>query len=189
MQGSKSLKTILVLLSLAVLAMFVVYYFAYQDIKSKNENISNLTSDLLQESNKQDYLISTQKAMQSISPDLALVNNSIISKDGDVDFIGNLESIARGDGLTIEISSLVFDNNPVVPSDLTGILKIDAKVNGSWLATYTFLSQMESSPFKIKIDRFNFVNTTDPTLSESKRAALSGSAWQSDFEIDVLKYK
>ena len=187
MYNDKSLKTILAILTLLVIGMFVVYYFVYDDIKSKNERVSSLQNDLSQEKNKQDYLISTQKVLQSIDPDVTRIKNSVIPKDGDVKFIGDLESLARGDGLTIDISSLLIDDNPENTSNSIDVLKIDAKIKGPWLATYTFLSQLESLPYKVKVNTFDFVNATD--VSGPDRVISFNSDWQSVFQINVLKYK
>ena len=189
MQNSKLNRIILVTAGLAVIVVFILYYFVYQGIKSKNEHISSLSNDLSSQGDKQDYLISTQRIIQGISSDIDRINNSIIAKDGDVGFIENLESLAREVGLTMEIDSLVLVDNPEFASSSIVTLKIRAQVSGNWVGTYRFLAQLESLPLKIKINKFDLRNTTIEISPDVKKSGSSNNVWQSAFEIDVLRYK
>lgn len=189
MHDNKSLKIILVSLSISVLSIFVVYYFLYQDIKLKNEHTSAISQELSLETNKQSYLNLTKRIIQNINPDLALVDNSIISKDGDVKFIDSLEATAQENGLTITIDSLVFEDSLSVPSSEITTLKIQAKTKGGWIGTYKFLGQLESLPIKVKVDKFEFTNTSVDINSDTNKVSTPNDVWQSTFEIHVLKYK
>ncbi len=187
MQNNKFLKIILFVLGLAVLLVFVLYYFVYEDIKSKNQHVSTLSNDLSSQSAKRDYLILTQKVIQNIGIDINRINNSIIAKDGDVKFIENLESIARQNGLTMTIDSLVLADNPEFASSSITTLQIRAKTKGNWSGNYKFLVELESLPIKIRVNKFDLSNTAVETGSDVKKAGVG--IWQSTFEISVLKYK
>jgi len=189
MYNYRLLKIILLTQSVLVVVIFGLCYLVYQDIKYKNENHHTLSHSLLFQNDKLAYLVSTQKAIDNISSDIVRIDSSVVSKEGEVDFIENLESIARENGLSIEIDSLVFEDKGDGSSNPINVLKIKAKTKGSWRGSYVFLSRLESSPFKIKIDKFSLINNgTEIPISDKKVGVPSGD-WQSTFEIAVLKYK
>ena len=173
------------MLGLSVLCVFVLYYFIFRDIQSKNEHLSAFTHDLSLQMNKEEYLTSTEKKIQNINTDINNINNSIISHSGDVEFIENLESIAHNNNLSINIESLVFEDNPKFAPALVTIFKIKAKTTGGWVGTYRFLNQIESLPFKVKINNYAFISGAE----ESESSKKIDNVWQSMFEISVLKYK
>ncbi|MCX6702052.1 MAG: hypothetical protein NTX96_02560 [Candidatus Zambryskibacteria bacterium] len=189
MYNHKLSKITLVVLTIVIIVIFMMCYFVYKDIKYKNQNHHIILSDLSFQNNKQDYLISTQKTMDDLAPDIKLINSSIISKEGDVGFIENLESIAKENSLSIEIDSLIFDNGLKPTSSSTDVLKIKAKTEGSWSNSYTFLARLESLPFKIKIDKFSLTSIPVGIVSGTNENYVSSGNWQSVFEIDVLKSK
>jgi hypothetical protein len=183
MKSRKSLINTFIFLAILVVALLGCNYYLYRDVKIRNLHISDLEYDLSQEEENKAYLASTQKLLQNISPDIEDLNDSIISKDGDVEFIENFENLAKNNGLKITIDSLVFEEIKGFPSASVTSLKIRAKTEGSWSGTYVFLNQIEALPFKIKINKFSLINRTE-TLDKDK----TNSIWQSTFEIVVLKY-
>ena len=189
MYNYKLLKIMLLTLSTLVVVIFGLCYIVFQDIKDKNENHHILSHGLLFQNDKLAYLVSTQKAIDNISSDIVRIDSSVVSKEGEVDFIENLESIARENGLSIEIDSLVFEDKPGSSSGLINVLKIKAKTKGSWYGSYVFLSRLEALPFKIKIDKFSLTNTGTEILVSDKKVGVPSGDWQSTFEIAVLKYK
>ena len=180
MKNQDHFKKILIVLSLCVFGLFVVIYFVFADIKQKNENISTLENDLSLKTKQQQYLVSMQRTVKNADSDISRINNSIIGAGEDVQFIESLESIAKNNGLTINIDSLVFEDSTLPKSSSMTTLKVRAKTSGGWLGTYKFLGQIESMPLKIKINNFGFTNTVDET---------NAKVWQSIFEISILKYK
>ena len=187
MNKSNSLKKILIFLGLVAVVFLVIYYFVYIDIKTKNEKISQLEDSLSQQDDKQGYILSTKRTIQSLSDDLAEVNNSIVGSDGDVKFIESLETLARRNGLGIEIQSLVFDDGTLNSSEIT-VLNIKAKTTGSWAGMYAFLANIESLPLKIKVTRFDVANALTDFVGVDKPATSTG-VWQGVVEMSVLKYK
>ena len=109
----------------------------------------------------------------------------MVSVDGDVKFIENLESLARENGLSIDIDSLNFeDNTKLLPNNMT-IFRVRAKTSGNFFGTYKFLSLVESLPFKVKIQNFTLSTASEEGVLNVKKSNI----WQSKFEISVLKYK
>lgn len=188
MYNPKSLKKILVFLSLIMITLFVGHYFLYRDIKLKNEHISILSAELESQSERQGYLIATERVIESIKEDIELIDKSIIASNEDVDFIEDLEAIARRNGLTIKIDSLVIEDAKELDAAGITTLKVRAKTTGPWVGTYTFLSEVESLPFKIKVNKFAILNTGEGASVEGATPVLKNE-WQSTFEILILKYK
>ena len=179
----KSLRITMITLSIIALLSFTTYYFLFRDIKTKNEHISTMEHLLSIQDKKREYLISMQRIIQNLDPDISRINNSIIANGEDVQFIENLESLAHDNGLSIDIDSLVFEDDQKLASSTITTFKIKAKTKGEWLGTYTFLAQIESLPFKIKVNKFTMKS------EESSDPKLISNNWRTDFEIRLLKYK
>ena len=182
-------KRILVITSLFVAGFCLLSYIVFFDIKHKNERVSLLEHEMSFQSKKRDYMISMERMVQNADSDITLINNSIIPSDGDVRFIESLETMAHDNGLDITIDSLTFEDSRLLASSSVTALKVKAKTKGHWLGAYTFLSQIESLPFKVKIDKFALINAKDETDISANKTGAPKSAWQSTFEIRVLKYK
>lgn len=182
-------KKILIILGLFVVGFFLLSYIVFFDIKHKNERISAMEHELSFQSKKQEYMTSMERVIQNSDSDITRINDSIIPSDGDVRFIESLESIARGGGLSIDIESLTFEDSRLLASSSMTILKVKAKTKGKWLGTYKFLTQIESLPFKVKIDKFALANVKEETDIDAKKTDTASSIWQSTFELKVLKYK
>ncbi len=184
MFSNKPLKRIMITLGLSVLLVFGFYYALFLDIKKKSENIAVMTKDLSSREEQEKYAISTKNKIESISSDIANINNSIIPANGDVQFIEDFELLANSNNLDLEIESLLFEDQPRATVAGTTFFKIRAKTKGTWVNTYRFLDQLESLPFKVKISQFAFLGQEVPVGTNKKRVE-----WQSLFEIHILKYK
>lgn len=180
MKEKESSKKILVLLFIIIVGLFVSFYFVYTNIKAKNEHIGKLNQEATYQLKRNQYLLALQKTLQNADSDIARINNSIIPSGGDIKFIEDLESTARGDGLSININSLVFEEPPSFASSNITLFKVRAETSGSWFSTYKFLAQVESMPLKVK------VNSLGLSATESSKG---GSVWHNVFEINILKYK
>ena len=124
-------------------------------------------------------MVSMQNMVKNTDSDTALINNSIVQKNEDIKFIEDIERIARNNGVDIKIDDLSFrDNLSVKLSEFT-MLNARVTIDGSWNGIYSFLFELESLPFKIKIDKFVFIHGD----------IEASNKWQGVFEIGVLKYK
>lgn len=182
-------KKILIVLGLVIIALCVFYFVFFMKIKSKNEHISLLEQDLSLQNKKQDYVFVMRKMVQNADTQIRQINDSIIQQDGEVHFIETLESLARESGITISIDSISVENDPAFADSEITSLKVKAKTEGSWSGTYVFLTQLESMPYKIKIDNFGLVSLKEDVPLDQKRPTLARTNWQVSFQIHVLKYK
>ncbi len=179
------IKTIVILFVFVVL-LFSAHYFLFREIRSKNEKVSMLEHDISLQDKRQDYLISTQHLIQDLSSDLADVDNSIITSGQDVGFIENLESAAKSNGLNLTIDSLVVKEDQSFAAANVSELVIKANTSGPWSGTYSFITELESLPFKVRINKLSLTSSPGEVGADGK---TSGRSWQSNFEIVVLKYK
>ncbi len=186
MSTPNSFKKIIALLTAIVLILLSAQYFLYVEISTKNKKISEMVNNLDSQENRQDYLISMQNLLNSMSSDIDAINGSIVSSDADVQFIEYLESLARDNGVNIKIDSLSFEDSAILKGTNVTSFKIKASTFGSWRGTYAFLSQLESMQYKVKINKFSAVSQSTDLGDQIKK---STGEWKSNFEIVVLKYK
>ncbi len=174
-------------LSLIAIMLSIAIYFMYHDIKSKNESILQVENNLSFKNTEYDYLVSMQNFIMESESEIAKINSSIISKDGEVAFIENLESRARSYNLKIEIDSLnLASNDTKTASSTVSTLKIKASAEGSWANIYKFISEVESLPERIKINKISLSyrgDLLDQTIPEQNKI------WGASFEVSVLKYQ
>lgn len=188
MYSIKTLKRILIVLIVLILVIFASYYFVYREVRFRDETYQTLLRDLSFQDTKQQYLISTQKTIEGLVLDINHINDSVVSKEGEVEFIETLEAVAKESGLSIELDSLALNNDPNLVPQFVDVLKIKAKTRGSWEGNYLFLSRLEALPLKLKIDNLGLSNTLADVVLTNKKVVKS-SVWQGVFEISVLKYK
>lgn len=188
MYKDKLKKSTVIVLGIVVMVLFVVQYLVFRDIKIKNQKASILSNELLLQSNKEDYMISTGKLMQNISSDINRVHKSIVSSSEDVEFIESLENLANENNLDIKIDSLYIDQNPKATTSPITTLRIRTNPKGGWLGTYKFLKQIESMPVKVKINSYSFMSGAS-NISSDAQPSINNNNWESIIDISVLKYK
>ncbi len=186
MKSFGSNKRTLLILAILTIALLVGHYFLFRDIRLKNENTSKLLDHISEESNKGNYILTSQKALQNIAPDLEVLKKTIVGSTGEVEFIEYVESLARANGLSIVIDNLQTENDQkLLASSSVTLLKVRARTNGSWTGTYKFISLVESLPYRVRVNSFSMTaqGVTDATSGATK------NGWESNLEIRVLKYK
>ncbi len=120
--------------------------------------------------------------MASLDTDIKKVQNTVVASDGVVNFIEQLEKIARNNGITIKNNSISEDADSKLSTSTT-FLKIRSETSGSWVGTYKFIYELESLPYKVSINTFNL--STEGISEDS----VSGTGnWNAVFEIKLLKY-
>jgi hypothetical protein len=187
MNNPKILKGIITTIALIEVVICFLFYFVFRDIRNKNNNIYFLKNNLSSQVEKQRYASSMEKMIKNTDLNITKINSSIVQKGEDIKFIENMESLAKSNNLKININSLSVEENPTFVSSGLAILKVKADISGSWTGIYSFLSQMELSPFRIKIDKFALINNLDQIITGSKSVVVR--QWQAIFEVSVLKYK
>ncbi len=189
MNKTQSFKGIIIFLALVVILLFGAIYFLFQSIKGENENASNIQNSIDISTKQNQYTLSLQESIQNASGDIKKVNDSILSFDKDVNFIEQLENLARENGLSVSIDSLSVGDTPNVSSDNLTSLEIQASAQGSWAGMMVFLSKLESMPFAMRVERFDLANSSNnsPNLSGVKNS--TPQYWRTTVGMRVLQYK
>lgn len=178
-------KKISVLLAVPVLLSFIGHYFLFKDLINKNENNTRMLDQIQSESGREVYVSTIKKQLQTLDPEIKKVGKTIVGSNDVISFIEELESIARNNGLSIKNNSISEEVDAKL-SSTTVFLKIRSETNGPWSGTYKFLSELESLPYKVRVNSFSM--SSGQTTDASGLPSVSGS-WLSTFEIKVLKYK
>ncbi|KND46713.1 MAG: hypothetical protein AB201_02635 [Parcubacteria bacterium C7867-006] len=186
MSNSNSFKKIIALLSVIVLVLLCAQYFLYVEISTKNKKISEMVNSLDLQENRQDYLISMQNMLNSMSSNVEAINSSVVSSDADVQFIEYLESLAKENRVNLKIDNLSFEDSAILKDSNVTNFKIKANTSGPWSGTYAFISKLESMQYKVKINKFSAVSQTTDL---GDQVTKSTGEWKSNFEMVVLKYK
>ncbi len=178
----------------SVLGIFILFacgilYFGFENIRTRSIHISALKGELESETVKQEYLSDVQRMVNGSNEDISTINNTFVLKDGDVDFIENIEALARDNGLTITIDSLNIEDDKTLAKDGLVFLTVKARTKGNWKGTYTFLSKIENLPYKIKIDQYEAVGTVSDEAVDPKKKTKPEANWQSLLQLRVVKYK
>lgn len=192
MNKNSHYKKISILLGLCVVVVFVGYYFLYRMLVTKSERVANMINYVSSESDREQYNVNVQKQLQALDPDIKRVENSIIRSTEVVNFIENLEALAHDNGLSIKNDSInTEEGDPKLSSGNLVFLKIKSTTVGSWAGTYRFLSQLESLPYKVRIDSFSITSTSFGAVNEAGQPLPADpvKGWEAVFEIKVLKYK
>ncbi|MDQ5949207.1 MAG: hypothetical protein QG589_333 [Patescibacteria group bacterium] len=182
-----TLKKILILSVIISVGFCGIYYVMFVFIKDKNEEVATLQHQLTDQTRLQGYMSSIGKTITVSSSDIDYLNHSIISQDGDVSFIEDLEKMGHSHDLDISINSLSLDEDAVLTSKGMVSLKIKLRTIGTWVNSYMFLSQLESLPTIIRFDSFAISRSSDG--GDSKKKTPANTLWQATYEIRVLKYK
>lgn len=186
MNRSDILKKICIGLTLCVFALSGAYYAAFSYVKNANKEISALTNELSMETRKKQESVSAETLIVSADPDLALIEEAIVPRDGDVAFIEMIEALARDNKLSVEIESLSIE--PVDKKDGPIVyLVIRLKTKGGWDSTHTYLSLIESLPQEILVKNLGL--SAEKDTSGEKEGDVYTGMWQSRLDMRVLKYK
>lgn len=185
MNKSSSFKKIAVVLVFVTLWLLAMQYFLFYQIRKKSLNISTIKNNLDIEEKVQGYLISTQNTLDALSTDLENIDNSVIAKDGDVEFIERIENMAKSNGLELKMENLGFEPNNFLDKSEFVALRVKANTTGSWRGTYNFLLALESLSYRTKMNKFSMIGS--PVISQDGKKR--GIMWKTNFEMTVLKHK
>lgn len=190
MKTKSSLKKILFMFVLPLIPILWLYYIGFNNIKLKSQNISEMQYNLSNITRQSQYMNTVAFDVANSGSFIARIDNMIIAKDDDVSFIEKIETTAKNSGLGIKIDSLSVEDIPSQNKDNTSsnltTLKVKITTNGSWQKTYNFLTELESLPFIVHIDKFALNNSSDTAIGQLKTGPQN---WSAVIEMHVLKYK
>lgn len=183
MKNNKVLISTIVFLVFVVLVLAVAQYFLIQEIKNKTQTASSLENIVATQSDTIEYINSTRQNLLNVEEDRKKIANYIIPNDGEVTLLGDLEDLAKANGLLVSVESLSLESKENLKSMGLTNLVVKIKAQGKWSSIYKFLSQIESLPLEVTVDRVYLINKGNGLNSSSVE-----SGWEGIFDIKVLKY-
>lgn len=176
-------KKTIAIYSIIVIALLGLHIFVFIKIKNYNHSIASFENELIVQKDRQEKMFYMNQIISQNKTEIDLIKNSVVSKNGNVEFIETMESLAKNNNLSIEIQSLSFEPDPILEKNEMVFFKIKALTKGSWSNIYTFLAQVEALPLSIRVDNMAVVSSSSDSQNGIK------SEWQMTFDIRVLKYK
>jgi Tfp pilus assembly protein PilO len=125
-----------------------------------------------------------------VGPDIQKLNTRIIAPEGTVAFITYIESLARSAGVGITINSVdVKDSTKELEKEKFELLMLTIHAEGAWKEIYTFISMVESLPYKVVIESVGLSQDAFTQSNASGTAQTVSHTWKGNIMIKVLKRK
>jgi hypothetical protein len=126
------------------------------------------------------------KGLQSFLSDnseaVTTLTTRIIPTEGTVDFIDSIEALAASVKVGIIVNSVDLTKS-ATGGEIFENLTMQVTTEGDWQGVYTFMSMLQSLPYKISITNASLKNGI---FSDGK---ANKSVWTGVFTFDVLKRK
>lgn len=175
---SKTIRSV-VIFTLMLVFVIVAYTLLFGEIGATNRAISikedSISQASEQESKLDDLLISVEETQEKRDA----LQKYILTDSGIVAFLEGIESLERQTSAAIEVRSIekkVNENLAFIEE-----LSIDINVEGSWKGVYHTFLLLETLPYKVKITRLQF--------NESSDNDTGAYAWRGDFRLLITKTK
>jgi Tfp pilus assembly protein PilO len=128
-----------------------------------------------------------KKMMQEIGPDIETLKTRVIGSNGTVAFISSVESLARAAGVQVTINAVEVKEADLEKEKFEQ-LALSINSEGTWKQVHTFLSMLESMPYKLRIETMNLTQNlyTEPRASSTPSTVI---VWTGETSIKVLKRK
>jgi hypothetical protein len=190
---TRTTKQLIALLSTIVVVLVALHAVAFYFIRSAGVNVSTLERD--------GRVLDAQVAEFSkySNDDLRKLATSImakiISRDGIVPFIENIERTARGLGMEINIRSVNVVPRADDPADPIVFVRLELETRGSWKNSMRFVSFLEYLPYKVELKKVSFDGTSGlaPVAETGAKVPVSagsaGTVWRGQIELTALKFK
>lgn len=193
--SQKTKKLFWIILALAFF-MFAIYGFLFWNIKVKNEKASELLNTIIESGNKDQALRSIKNSLEQNKDSLNRVDSYFVNTDGAVGFIEGLEKLASDGGVSLTIGGVNNEIDTKVKNDFKEILRLRVDVSGSWANVVSFISALETLPFRVQIETVSLglTSAADKLAFQSladtvQRKPSSDERWKASFEFTVIKLK
>jgi hypothetical protein len=166
-----------------VIAILVFIADGYLIWSANSENIaseqiiSNINTEIIKEVEKTQI----QASIQSTNTERQTLDKYFIDQKGEVSFVDSLEVIGNKAGVTLKIESASFENYTASSStNPMELVHIHLKSTGSWSGVMGFWNLLESTPFRLAVDRVDL----------QKDDSIKGiSTWAQSIDITAYKKK
>jgi Tfp pilus assembly protein PilO len=150
--NKKYIITLCIVCVLSLSAFGGAYLFYVQTTEMETE-LTGLHSEVQTLSIQANRVISLRQITTATGDELEKLQTFFVTKDGALDFVKYIESLAVASGLIFSIDTVDEYADPVlIPYDKT-LLKLSIRTTGTQKRTRAFLTLIESLPYNIKIQR------------------------------------
>jgi Tfp pilus assembly protein PilO len=164
---------LLVTAFMAALVSFILYFGGLIIVKGEIKKVENLYNSTESESYKEEKTRVVKSISETNKDSIRSLHSFFIPKDDDINFIKQIEEIARGSAIKFEIISIEVKLNQteIFKEDVT--VRMD--ISGSWQNIMNFTQKLEKMPFGVLIEKFS-INTGE-------------EGWSGVISFDVFKEK
>ena len=138
--STKKTFTKVIVSGIVVAVLIVVYVCGFIYIYDMRQKTTGLLSDIATEQQSDNQQLSLQALANNTAPDLTTLSNVIIPKDGDIDFIKNLETLGNSQPVSFQIVSA-----SEVDGDAFTNLSFEVTAQGNWSEMF-FACSISSNP-------------------------------------------
>lgn len=179
-------KTKKIFIARFVLAILMITVFAFMTwLILFFDDISTVKSiEIRDETKKGESFLFIKKDIENNKNSINKVYDYIIKADGAVDFMQNIENLAKSSGLKSEVKSVSFD--PVSGVKLSGVesMRVRFDVIGEWKDVEYFLELLENYPMHLVINKIALNKFSDYLVKDKKIPQ-----WLGSFEFSIIKVK
>lgn len=175
------------LIHIIFLVTLVIYGCVWWWLRTVMVDIEQSAERAHEYKEKMQQELSVRTLLNQTRPDIDILSRTVLAKDGDVDFIEYLETLAKQQQVTLVIASV---REETMPSFDMRRFQLTAK--GSWSSVMRFLQLVEQMPIYTSVQNIGL------TMQDSIAMAPSGKSsslkktfptWQLALEFVVYKVK
>ena len=166
---------LLISIVLFIFSLFV-FFSLYTKIKNNTIESDKMFSEWKIEDNKREGIKLLDRSMKNMEDDIKLLDTHFAKSSDVVPFLDTIESLATKTGSSAEVLSV----NIPIDSD---ILEVGIRVDGSFSSLYKFITLLENSPYEIKFDAIDLVQTSIDSSGVKK-----SYGWSTNLNIKLLSF-
>lgn len=168
MKNKNFIVTIFLILLLNGLALGGWLYFIFT-IKEQNRAVKEERQKLAINEKTFQNANSLKALMSEVAEKKQLIDSFFLNRESAINFIENLELIAKQTDVSIKIGNVSIKNTE------KEILNLQFNLSGDFKQVFHYLVLLENLPYLIDVERINF--------------RKAGEKWQADFEISLSGFK
>ena len=174
---------LLALLVLFLLLCIGAYFYFYSDIRTINNHIAALQSDLSFKGERDLHLQAVRKTLADSENDRVQAAHFLIGPEAVVDFIKTVEGLGKVSGVKIRTTGVAIEP-AASSSDYYENLSLELETDGLWRQSLEFLSLAESLPYNITFRSVDF-----SLVGKLPEKAPEVRSWHGSYRLSVIKQK
>ncbi len=177
--STKRIATVFAIITVCIVIAVGVLIFL---IRYNTHQLAQYELDIREQKDTEETNESMTKLLRTEGESIGKLQNRIVAKEGTISVIEFIESLARGQGLAIQVSGVreeEFEPN----KEMYEYLNLTLSAQGSWAGMYRFLAILENLPYKTVLSSAVLGASNEGLVYQTK------SLWNGNFSISILKYK